>query len=107
MCVASHIGGLNRRAMQALNNGNAANAEFLLCQALHEAQARSLMGFIPRLHSNLGLIFLFTGRPVQAVDQFTKALNLSRARYAGATRFHEVVRRQLDQARQEAQTIAV
>ena len=103
MCAASQIGGLNRQAMHELNHGNAANAEFLLFQALRAAKAQSLMGFLPKLHNSLGLVFLLSGRPVLAVDAFSQALSLAEKHYAGATRFHTVLRRQLAQAQQEAQ----
>lgn len=74
MCAASQIGALNRQGMQALSEGNLANADFLLSQALRQAVARGLTGFEAKIHNNLGLVCRLRGRTDEAVAHFSTAL---------------------------------
>ncbi len=97
MCAAAEIGILNRQGMRALADGNTANAEFLLTQALRRSQTRQLTGFMVKLHNNLGLTLLLANRPAEAAAHFQSALVFTR-RYPDS-KLHALVGRHLAEAR--------
>ncbi len=97
MCAAAEIGFLNRQGMRALADGNTANAEFLLTQALQRSQTRQLDGFTVKLHNNLGLTLLLADRPAEAAVHFQSALVFTR-QYPHS-KLHAVVTSHLAEAR--------
>lgn len=102
MCIASEIGALNRRGMKALENGDTANAEFLLTQALRHASARGLEGFLIKIHNNLGLVLMTNGSARSARSHFEKALTLLEKRHGSGTRLHNVITRHIGMAQAAA-----
>lgn len=104
MCTARQIGALNRRGMQALSEGNLANADFLLTQALRQAVSLGLVGFEAKIRNNLGLVCRLRGRTGEAVAHFSAALTRLEAKVGTRHRVYAVIAGNLDAARAEARS---
>ncbi|WP_035067209.1 tetratricopeptide repeat protein [Nitratidesulfovibrio termitidis] len=102
MCAASQIGALNRQGMQALSEGNLANADFLLSQALRQATALGLAGFEAKIRNNLGLVCRLRGRTDEAVSHFSAALAHLEAKVGTQHRVYATIAGNLDATRAEA-----
>jgi Flp pilus assembly protein TadD len=102
MCAASRIGALNRQGMQALSEGNLANADFLLSQALRQAMSLGLSGFEAKIRNNLGLVCRLRGRTEEAVAHFSAALAHLEAKVGTGHRVYATIEGNLHAARTEA-----
>lgn len=102
MCAASRIGALNRQGMQALSEGNLANADFLLSQALRQAMALGLAGFEAKIRNNLGLVCRLRGRIDEAVAHFSAALAHLEAKVGTQHRVYTAIAGNLDATKAEA-----
>ncbi len=102
MCAASQIGALNRQGMQALSEGNLANADFLLSQALRQATALGLAGFEAKIRNNLGLVCRLRGRTDEAVSHFSAALAHLESKVGTQHRVYATIAGNLDATRAEA-----
>lgn len=88
--------------MRALSDGNIGNAEFLLAQALREATALGLTGFVAKLLNNLGLVCRLRGRPQEAEAHFAAALAHVESRVGRDNRVYAAIAGNLEAARTEA-----
>ena len=102
MCAASQIGALNRQGMQALSEGNLANADFLLSQALRQATSLGLSGFEAKIRNNLGLVCRLRGRTEEAVAHFSAALAHLEAKVGTGHRVYATIEGNLNATRTEA-----
>jgi len=76
MCACSTIHRLNRKGMEALNNGEYKLAMSCLGDAACEASKRGALMNEARIRNNLGLVFLVMGDNEKAREQFTFALEI-------------------------------
>jgi hypothetical protein len=80
MCKAKCISSLNKKGMQALNDGDLVQAEVLMRQALEKAILLDSQTFQAKIRNNLGLILQSKGSVVEAAHQFFKALTTAEER---------------------------
>ncbi|WP_231039275.1 tetratricopeptide repeat protein [Nitratidesulfovibrio oxamicus] len=90
--------------MQALSEGNLANADFLLSQALRQAMTLGLSGFEAKIRNNLGLVCRLRGRTDEAVAHFSAALAHLEAKVGTQHRVYTAIAGNLDAAKAEVAT---
>ena len=76
MCRARTLSHLNKSAMEALNEGDLMNAEFLLSQALRHARSMGVEAFAAKLENNIGLVLREKGNDAAAEKCFRSALGV-------------------------------
>jgi len=95
MCAASRITHLTRTGMKAFSDGNLANAEFLLQQALRQARQLNSDTFEAKIRNNLGLVCFKAGRLQEAREHFGHALAFIGGRIGSENRLYRAVQTNL------------
>ncbi|MFV0421982.1 tetratricopeptide repeat protein [Oleidesulfovibrio sp.] len=98
MCAASRITHLNRSGMKAFSDGNLANAEFLLHQALRQARQLNSAAFEAKIRNNLGLVCIKAGRSTEAKEHFGHALEFIGNKIGYDSRLYRAVQSNLASA---------
>lgn len=74
MCAVKNIGQLSRSGMQAFQEGQVHNAEFLLHQALVQAKSLNSPVLEAKILNNIGLVASLTGKKDLARETLATAL---------------------------------
>ncbi|NJB69124.1 Flp pilus assembly protein TadD [Desulfobaculum xiamenense] len=91
------MGQLNKMAMDRCNRGDLANAKFMLRQALMRSRACTSPLPGARIRNNLAIVLTMRGKADCARKLLGEALETLNAHRLGHTKFHEQVRKGMEQ----------
>ncbi|MCG8532392.1 MAG: tetratricopeptide repeat protein [Desulfovibrionales bacterium] len=99
MCAAKEISAMNKAGMQAMQDGNYINAEFMMHQAIRRAESLGVDTYVAKLKNNFGIILNMQGKHTEAAGYLSEALHTIEQKIGTENKLYNTIESNLREAR--------